>query len=77
VFVLEPYRGRGLSKWLMECILGHPDLQGVRRWMLATQDAHELYRQYGFASLKTPARWMEIHHPDIYARESSQDVPRE
>jgi GNAT superfamily N-acetyltransferase len=68
VFILEPYRGRRLSKWLMECILSHPDLQGLRRWMLATRDAHALYQQYGFSSLKAPERWMEIHHPNIYAR---------
>lgn len=61
VFILPDYRRRGLSKWLIECIVGHPDLQGLRRWMLATQDAHELYRQYGFTSIKSPERWMEIH----------------
>lgn len=69
VFVVPEYRGRGLSKWLMECIFGHPDLQGLRRWMLATQDAHGLYQQYGFALLKAPERWMEIHRPDIYKKE--------
>jgi GNAT superfamily N-acetyltransferase len=68
VFVLEPWRGRGLSKWLMQCIMGHPDLQGLRRWMLVTGDAHGLYQQYGFSALKAPERWMEIHHADIYAR---------
>lgn len=68
VFVLPDYRGRGLSKWLMECIIAHPDLQGLRRWMLATQDAHELYAQYGFSSLKAPERWMEIHRPDVYKK---------
>ena len=68
VFVLEPWRGRGLSQWLMECIMAHPDLQGLRRWMLVTQDAHGLYQQYGFAELKTPERWMEIHHPDVYVK---------
>jgi GNAT superfamily N-acetyltransferase len=59
LFVLEPYRGRGLSKWLMECILRHPDLQGLRRIVLATKDAHELYRRYGFAPLSLPERFME------------------
>lgn len=77
VFVLEPYRGRGLSQWLMECIIGHPDLQGLRRWMLATRDAHELYQRFGFAALKTPERWMEIHYPDIYAKKDRQAVPQE
>jgi len=68
VFVLEAYRGRGLSKWLMECIVGHPDLQGLRRWMLVTRDAHSLYRQHGFTELKAPERWMEKHDPDVYKR---------
>jgi GNAT superfamily N-acetyltransferase len=66
VFVVPAYRGRGLSKWLMQCILEHPDLQGLRRWMLATQDAHGLYERYGFTPLKRPERWMEIHRPDVY-----------
>jgi GNAT superfamily N-acetyltransferase len=76
VFVLPQYRARGLSKWLMECIIGHPDLQGMRRWMLATQDAHGLYAQYGFRMVKQPERWMEIYRPDIYARTASQAVPK-
>jgi GNAT superfamily N-acetyltransferase len=59
VFVLEEYRGRGLSKWLMEVIMTHPQLQGFRRWVLATRDAHELYRRYGFTDLQDPSRWME------------------
>ena len=67
VFVLPDYRGRGLSRWLMECIVGHPDLQGLRRWMLATRDAHGLYARYGFTAVKKPDRWMELHHPDVYA----------
>ena len=75
VFILPSFRGRGLSSWLMECIVGHPDLQGLRRWMLATQDAHGLYARYGFAPMKAPERWMEIHHPDIYARTGGQVVP--
>jgi GNAT superfamily N-acetyltransferase len=68
VFVLEPWRGRGLSKWLMQCIMGHPDLRGLRRWTLVTGDAHGLYQQYGFSILKTPERWMEIHRPDVYKK---------
>jgi GNAT superfamily N-acetyltransferase len=68
VFVLPDYRGRALSKWMMECIMAHSDLQGLRRWMLATQDAHGLYRQYGFTELKAPQRWMEIHSSDVYKR---------
>jgi GNAT superfamily N-acetyltransferase len=66
VFILEPYRGRGLSKWLMECIMAHPRLQGLRRWMLATRDAHRLYASFGFTVVKSPDRMMEIHNPDVY-----------
>jgi GNAT superfamily N-acetyltransferase len=60
VFVLETERGRGLGKWLIETIVAHPDLQGLRRWVLVTQDAHGLYQQSGFAALKSPERWMEM-----------------
>ena len=63
VFILEEFRGEGLSKWLMEVILAHPDLQGFRRWTLATKDAHELYRKFGFTELKRPERWMERRDP--------------
>ena len=66
VFVLEAHRGRGLSKRLMEAIVGHPELQGLRRWMLATRDAHGLYAQYGFTPLATPDRIMERHTPNAY-----------
>lgn len=66
VFVLQLYRGRGLSKWLMETIIAHPDLQGLRRWILATRDAHGLYKQYGFGPLVHPDRWMELTAPDAY-----------
>jgi len=66
VFVLEAYRGRGLSKWLMECIMRHPQLQGLRRWILLTRDAHELYAQFGFTPIKAPERYMELHRADIY-----------
>jgi len=66
VFVAETYRGRGLSKWLMASILAHPELQGFRRWLLATADAHTLYAQFGFTPLARPARWLELHNPDVY-----------
>lgn len=66
VFIVEDFRGRGLSKWLMQTIIDHPDLQGLRRWILATRDAHELYRQFGFDELKAPDRWMERASPDAY-----------
>lgn len=66
VFVLESHRGRGLSKWLMECITQHPSLQGLRRWILLTGDAHGLYSKFGFTPLKAPDRYMELHRPDVY-----------
>jgi len=66
VFILPEHRGQGLSKRLMEAVLAHPDLQGLRRWMLATADAHELYRRFGFAALSQPDRFMQRHDPDVY-----------
>ena len=66
VFIIEEYRGRGLSKWLMEVIMSHPDLQRLRRMMLATRDAHELYKKFGFTPLNNVDRWMHIHQPEIY-----------
>lgn len=68
VYVLEAHRGRGLGKWLMECVQQHPDLQHLRRTMLATRDAHGLYRQFGYVPLAHPERLMEIVHPDLYLR---------
>jgi len=59
VFIHEEYRGHGLGKWLMETVHSHPDLQGLRRWLLATHDAHGLYQQYGWIPLANPERWME------------------
>jgi len=76
VFILPTHRGRGLSRWLMECIVSHPDLQGLRRWMLATQDAHGLYAKFGFSVIRSPERWMEIHRPDVYARSGGEVVPK-
>jgi GNAT superfamily N-acetyltransferase len=58
VFILDGYRGKGLSKMLMKEIMGHPSLQGLRRWMLATRDAHGLYTQFGFSPLDKPERIM-------------------
>jgi len=66
VFVLPNYRGQGLSKWLMTCILAHPDLQGLRRIMLLTKDAQGLYAQFGFTTLADASRCMEIARPAIY-----------
>ena len=68
VFVLAPHRGLGLSKWMMDCITGHPELQGLRRWILLTRDAHGLYRKSGFTDLAKPDRWMERWDPDVYRR---------
>ena len=59
VFILPGYRGVGLSKWLMQTIVEHPELQGLRRWSLATSDAHRLYSQFGFTALSRPETWME------------------
>lgn len=66
VFIIEEYRGRGLSKMLMQAIIEHPELQGLRRWVLATRDAHGLYEQFEFASLRHPERWMEKTAPNAY-----------
>jgi len=63
VFVLQPYQGRGMSKWLLECVVSHPDLQSVRRFLLATRDAHGLYQRYGFTPLADPSQFMEIFRP--------------
>ena len=60
VFILERYRGRGLAKWLTECVLSHPDLQGLHRWVLVTEDAHGLYARYGFKPLSRPGTFMEL-----------------
>ncbi len=66
VYILKEHRGQGLSKWLMETIVNHPDLQGLRRWILATRDAHQLYEKYGFHDLVHPERWMEKPAPNAY-----------
>ncbi len=66
VFVVETHRGRGLGKWLMQCIVQHPALQNLRRWILTTRDAHGLYSQFGFAPVKAPERFMELHQPNVY-----------
>ncbi|MBT2556276.1 GNAT family N-acetyltransferase [Hymenobacter sp. ISL-91] len=66
VFVLPEYQGQGLGKQLVETIMAHPDLQGVRRFMLATLDAHSLYRRFGFQDLPTPERFLEIKKANPY-----------
>lgn len=73
VYVEEPYRNKGLSKWLMECVMSHPDLKNLRRICLATKDAHDLYKQYGFKMTETPQNWMEIKDNDIYKKLKDQN----
>jgi N-acetylglutamate synthase-like GNAT family acetyltransferase len=75
VFILEEHRGKGLSKRLMDCILKHPDLQNLRRWMLVTRDAHALYRNYGFENVQKPETYMEFLNRDVYESlsEKSED----
>ncbi len=68
VFVLPEYRGRGRGKWLVECVMAHPELQGLRRWILVTADAHELYSRHGFKPLARPEAFMELHDPQVYSR---------
>jgi GNAT superfamily N-acetyltransferase len=70
VYIEEGYRGHGLAKWLMEQITGHPELQGLRRWVLLTADAHGLYAQYGWKPIAKPEMWMEHHTPNAYAGKS-------
>jgi len=73
VFVCASTRGQGAGKALMSAIMGHPELQNLRRWMLATRDAHGLYAQYGFTPLENPERLMARLDQDVYARLSSQE----
>ena len=65
VFILPVFRKKGLSKWLMQTIVNHPELQGLRRWSLATADAQGLYSQFGFSQVSKPENWMEIFTPYI------------
>jgi GNAT superfamily N-acetyltransferase len=66
VYVLESHRGRGLGVWLMETVMSHPDLQGLRRFSLVTKDAQELYRRFGFTEIAVEGRHMEIARPGLY-----------
>lgn len=68
VFILEEHRAQGLSKQMMDVIMLHPDLQGLRRWTLLTRDAHGLYRRFGFVPPTMPERYMELTDPDVYRR---------
>ena len=67
LFVAKEHRGRGVGKWLLQQIVEHPQLQGLRRITLATRDAHGLYQQFGFTSLKNPELFMELWNPDVYS----------
>jgi GNAT superfamily N-acetyltransferase len=69
VFVLPEFRGQGLATWMMSCVVSHPELQSLRRWCLATRDAHHVYQRVGFETTKIPERWMEMVNPHVY------DVP--
>ncbi|HEV8285619.1 MAG TPA: GNAT family N-acetyltransferase [Chitinophagaceae bacterium] len=68
VFILPEERGKGLSKWLMQVIVDHPQLQDLRRFTLATRDAHGLYTQFGFTLFDKPERWMQKYDPDVYKK---------
>jgi GNAT superfamily N-acetyltransferase len=68
VYISEEYRGLGLSKWLMEVVMNHPNLQGLRRWILLTGDAHELYRKFGWTDIVDATKWMELHNKNVYSK---------
>jgi GNAT superfamily N-acetyltransferase len=74
VYVLEAHRGRGLSRRLVAALLEHPELQGLRRLMLVTRDAHGLYEKFGFTALAHPSRVMELHRPDVYAATERSEI---
>ena len=69
-FILEPHRGQGLAVWLMEFIMAHPELQGLRAWSLGTRDAHGLYRKFGFESLPNLDTAMRKYNPDVYLKQA-------
>jgi ribosomal protein S18 acetylase RimI-like enzyme len=73
VYVLEQYRGKGLGKWMMEFVMAHPDLQGLRRFQLVTRDAHGLYRRHGFKTPANPEGYMEIFRSGMYSAESNPE----
>lgn len=77
VYVLEQHRGKGLARRLMQHITAHPELQGLRRVLLATRDAHALYRGFGFRPLAAPDRMLEKHDPDIYLHGSPERARHE
>ena len=68
VFIIKSYRGKGLSKWLTEQVMAHPNLQELRRWVLVTADAHGLYKKFGWTSLSKPELYMEYYNPNVYVK---------
>lgn len=70
VFILPEHRGKGLSKWLLTVMHSHPEMQGLRRWLLGTKDAHDLYKQFGWVPLPEDMvpRFMQLHTPDVYSK---------
>jgi GNAT superfamily N-acetyltransferase len=68
VYILDDFRGKGLSKWLMETIMSHSELQALRRWILLTGDAHGLYRQFGWTDIADSTKWMECHNKNVYSK---------
>jgi GNAT superfamily N-acetyltransferase len=72
LYIEEEHRGKGFSKLLMRAVMGHPELQGLRRWLLGTRDAHGLYRQFGFTDLQRPERWMEKAAQGLYEYEGRE-----
>lgn len=68
IYVEPSFRNRGLSKWMMGCLMTHPNLKNLRRLCLATKDAHSLYKQFGFEVTATPQNWMEIKDNDLYRK---------
>ena len=68
LFILKEYRGQGLARLLLEQVMNYPELKGLRRWILLTKEAHDLYQQYGWAMVARPESWMEIHDPQVYSK---------
>lgn len=66
VFILEGFRGKGLATWMMDCVKKHPNLQNLRKWLLATDNLHHFYSKFGFQKLREPDRLMEIYNPNIF-----------
>ncbi|SNR13989.1 GNAT family N-acetyltransferase [Tenacibaculum jejuense] len=71
VYILDEYRGKGLSKWLINEIMEHPNLQGLRRWILLTNTAEWLYKKFGFTEVPHPEFYMEKHNPNVYKKIAS------